>query len=129
MKDLGVILVSQLSFKRHVSYIVDKASRTLGFIFRITKHFTSVYCLKALYCSLVRSTLEYCSVVWHPSYQNGAVRIESVQRRFLRFALRRLPWRNRFRLPSYESRCRLIHLETLQTRRNIARAMFAADML
>ena len=78
VKDLGVILDSQLSFKRQVSYIA--------------KDFTSVYCLKALFCLLGRSTLEYCSVVWHPYYQNGMVRIESIQRRFLRFALRRLPW-------------------------------------
>lgn len=56
-------------------------------------------------------------------------RIESVQRRFIRFALRRLPWQDPFRLPSYESRCRLIQLETLQARRNIARAMFVADTI
>lgn len=129
IKDLGVILDTQLSFKRHVSYIVDKASRTLGFIFRTARDFVDVHCLKSLYCSLVRSTLEYCSVIWHPYYQNGVARIESVQRRFLRFALRRLPWRNPFRLPSYEDRCRLIHLETLEARRNIARALFVADTL
>lgn len=129
VKDLGVILDSQLTFKRHVSYIVDKASRTLGFMFRVAKNFTEVYCLKSLYCSLVRSTLEYCSVVWQPYYQNGIERIESVQRRFLRFALRRLPWQDPFRLPSYQNRCRLIDLETLQARRNTARALFVADTL
>lgn len=129
VKDLGVILDSQLTFKRHVSYVVDKASRTLGFIFRIAKDFTDVHCLRSLYCSLVRSTLEYCSAVWHPYYQNGMERIESVQRRFLRYALRRLPWRDPFRLPSYNNRCQLIDLETLQVRRNIARAMFVADVL
>lgn len=129
IKDLGVILDTQLTFKRHVSYIVDKASRILGFIFRIAKDFSDVHCLKSLYCSLVRSTLEYCSVIWNPHYQNGLDRIESVQRRFLRFALRRLPWRNPFRLPSYESRCRLIELETLHARRNIDRALFVADTL
>lgn len=108
---------------------MKKASRTLGFIFRIAKDFTSVYCLKSLYCSLVRSILEYCSVVWHPYYQNGIERIESVQRRFLRYALRRLPWRDPHRLPNYISRCRLIHLDTLQVRRNVSRSLFIADVL
>lgn len=129
VKDLGVILDAQLTFKHHMSYVIAKASRTLGFIFRIAKEFTDVYCLKSLYCSLVRATLEYCSTVWHPHYQNGVQRIESVQRRFIRFALRRLPWRDPHRLPSYHSRCQLIHLETLQSRRDINRAMIVADLL
>lgn len=129
MKDLGVILDSQLTYKQHISYVVDKASRTLGFIFRITKNFTDIYCLKSLYSSLVRSVLEYCSAVWNPSYNNGVERVESVQHRFLRFALRRLPWRDPFRLPSYESRCQLIGLETLSTRRDAARALLVADTL
>ena len=90
-KDLGVILDAQLTFKQHVLFVIDKASRTLGFIMRIAKIFTDVYCLKSLYCSLVRSTLEYNSVVWNPIYLNGRERIESVLRRFIRFALRRLP--------------------------------------
>ena len=34
VKDLGVILDSQLTFKPHISFTVDKASRVLGFIFR-----------------------------------------------------------------------------------------------
>lgn len=129
VKDLGVVLDTQLNFKNHVSYVIEKASRTMGFIFRVAKNFSSVYCLKSLYCSLVRSTLEYCSAVWYPHYQNGSERIESVQRRFIRFALRLLPWRDPFRLPSYRSRCQLIDLETLQSRRDIARAMIVADSL
>jgi len=129
VKDLGVILDSELTFKQHVSYVVDKASRTLGCIFRIAKNFTDVYCLKSLYCSLSRSILECCAEVWSPNYNHGVERIESVQRRFLRFALRRLPWRDPFRLPSYEDRCRLIHLEPLHARRNTARALLIADSL
>ena len=128
-KDLGVLLDAKLDYREHVSYIVAKASRQLGFIFRATKKFTDVYCLKALYCGLVRSTLEYCSVVWNPLYQNSSDRVENVQRRFIRFALRLLPWRDPFRLPSYESRCRLISLETLDARRNTARALTISDML
>lgn len=129
VKDLGVILDSQLTYKQHISFIVDKASRTLGFIFRIAKNFTDIHCLKALYCSLVRSTLEYCSAVWSPSYNNGSERIESIQRRFLRFALRRLPWNDPYRLPSYESRCQLIDLELLSSRREVSRALTIADTL
>lgn len=128
IKDLGVQLDSKLSFQQHISYMVGKASRSLGFLFRVGKEFTDIYCLKNLYCSLVRSTLEYCSPVWNPYYNNAVERIEAVQRRFIRFALRRLPWSNPFSLPSYESRCQLIQLETLTIRRNVARALFVSDV-
>lgn len=129
IKDLGVILDSKLTFKQHVSYIVDKASKSLGLMFRITKSFTDIYCLKTLYCALVRSTLEYCSTVWSPYYQNGVLRIESIQRRFVRFALRLLPWHDPLRLPSYENRCRLISMDTLSTRRDVAKAVLVSDIL
>lgn len=129
VKDLGGILDAQLSFKQHVDYAVGKASRVLGFIFRTAKEFTDIYCLKSLYCSLSRSILEYCSVVWTPHYNNGVLRIESVQRRFLRYALRRLPWSDPFRLPSYQSRCQLIDLESLSVRRDTARALLLSDVL
>ncbi|XP_055590035.1 uncharacterized protein LOC129742197 [Uranotaenia lowii] len=79
INDLGVVLDQKLYFKTHTNYIVDKASRCLGLIFRVTKDFRDVYCLKSLYCSLVRSILEYASAVWSPFYQNGADRIEALQ--------------------------------------------------
>lgn len=128
IKDLGVLLDAKLSYSQHISYAVDKASRTLGFVFKAAKKFTDIYCLKSLYCALVRSTLEYCSAVWSPNYNNGSDRIEKIQRRFLRFALRRLPWRDPIRLPRYEDRCRLIDLDPLRIRRDVCRALTVADI-
>ncbi|XP_055612569.1 uncharacterized protein LOC129759187 [Uranotaenia lowii] len=49
VKDLGVILDTKLNFKTHTNYIVDKASRCLGVLFRMTKDSKDVYCLKSLY--------------------------------------------------------------------------------
>lgn len=129
VKDLGVILDSKLTYKEHVSYIVSKASSQLGFLFRFGKHFQDIYCLKALYCALVRSTLEYSAVVWAPFYQNGMRRIEGVQRKFVRYALRNLPWNDRNNLPSYVDRCKLIHLDLLSVRRDVAKACFVSDLL
>lgn len=129
VKDLGVILDTKLTFKQHLSYIVSNASQQLGLVIRMTRHFTDIYCLKNLYCSLVRSTLEYCSTVWSPHYNNAVLRLESIQRRFVRYALRQLPWTQPFQLPPYENRCRLMDLDTLQLRRDLARAMTAADVL
>ena len=94
-------------------------------IFRMSKYFRDIRCLKTLYASLVRSTLEYCSVVWSPYYSNEIKRIEKVQRRFTRFALRHLfvdP-------PSYEIRCSSLHLDPLSVRRDTAKAAFVSDLI
>lgn len=129
VKDLGVILDVKLTFKQHVSFITAKASRQLGLVIRMTRHFTDIHCLKTLFCSLVRSSLEYCSSVWTPHYNNAVYQLERIQRRFVRYALRLLPWRNPQQLPPYEDRCQLMHLDTLQLRRDLARALTVSDVL
>lgn len=129
VKDLGVILDSKLTFKQHISFITAKASRQLGLMTRMTRNFTDIHCLKTLFCSLVRSSLEYYSAVWTPHYNNAVYRLESIQRRFVRFALRLLPWRQPLQLPPYEDRCQLLHLDTLQLRRNLTRALTVSDIL
>lgn len=129
IKDLGVILDSKLTFKQHISFIVAKASRQLGLVIRMTRDFRSIQCLKSLYCTLVRSSLEYCSTVWNPHFHNAAYRIESIQRRFVRYSLRLLPWRHPMRDTPYEHRCQLLQLDTLQLRRDTARALTVSDIL
>lgn len=124
VKDLGVMLDSKLSFKTHISYLCSKASKQLGMLFRMTKYFRDVHCLKTLYVSLVRSTLEYGSVVWSPFYHNDIGRIEAIQRKFTRFALRHL-----IDCPNYESRCSILRLDPLSVRRDAAKASFVSDLL
>lgn len=102
-----------------------KASKQLGMIFRMTKYFRNILCLKTLYCSLVRSILEYGSVVWAPFYTNEKNRIEAVQRKFTRFALRHFPHEPR----DYASRCSILKLDFLTIRRDLAKATFVSDLL
>lgn len=127
--DLGILLDTKLTFNNHIAYISAKASKMLGFTFRVSKHFKNVNCLKKLFCALTRSVLEYGSIVWAPYYMNNISRIESIQRKFVRFALRHLPWRDPLHLPSYENRCKLIGLDTLSVRRDVAKAIFACDLI
>lgn len=129
VKDLGVLLDSKLTFKDHIAFVVSKASKTLGFVFRIAKNFDNIQCLKSLYCALVRSLLECSLVVWAPFYQNSVSRIEAIQRKFVRFALRRLPWNDPNNLPSYNARCQLIGLDLLSERRDVSKALFISDLL
>lgn len=129
VNDLGLILDTKLTFDLHRSSIISKASRQLGFIGKIAKEFTDPHCLKSLYCALVRPILETASVVWCPYQITWSLRIERVQKRFIRLALRNLPWRNPLDLPPYPDRCRLLELDTLQRRRNIQQMQLIAKIL
>ena len=128
VKDLGVLLDSQMSFRDHYTSIIAQANRNLGFIIRIAKEFSDPYCLRSLYFSLVRSVLETSAVVWCPNAEIWKNRIESVRNRFIRYALRTLPWSNPSELPPYIDRCRLLDMDTLAKRRNISRAVFVGKL-
>lgn len=129
IKDLGVIMDRKLTFNEHISVTAAKGFAMLGFIRRNASEFRDVYALKVLYCSLVRSVLEYAAQIWTPYKATQITRLERVQRCFVRFALRRLPWNDPIRLPPYEHRCQLIRLESLCQRRIYQQKLFAFDIL
>jgi hypothetical protein len=81
------------------------------------------------YMSLVHPKLEYASCVWKLFYDMHADKVERVQRRFIRYALRGLGWTDTYDLPPYEHRCALLRLDTLVKRRSIACIMFIFDVL
>lgn len=127
--DLGVTIDFKVRFNEHIGLTVAKAFSVLGMIRRHTNSFTDVYALKTLYCSLVRSILEYASPVWCPSQVTQILSIERVQKKFLRFALSRLPWNDARNLPSYHERCQLIRLESLSARRTNQQRLFIFDLI
>ena len=129
VNDLGVILDRKLTFDKHRNTIISKATRQLGFIAKVGRGFTDPHCLKALYCSLVRPLLENVSVIWTPHQLTWNLRIERVQRRFVRLALRDLPWRDPVNLPPYPDRCRLLGLDTLERRRKLQQALLIPKIL
>ena len=47
--------------------------------------FTNLNTIKALYTTLVRTKLEYASLIWYPCYNNHINSVERVQRRFLKY--------------------------------------------
>jgi hypothetical protein len=56
-------------------------------------------------------------------------KVERVQRRFIRYALRDLGWTEIYDLPPYEHSCALLRLDTLVKRRSLACIMFIFDVL
>ena len=127
--DLGVQLDSKMTFDLHRSAIISRATRQLGFISKLAKDFSDPHCWKSLYCALVRPLMENASVVWHPYQVTWSLRIERVQKRFIRLALRDLPWRDPNNLPPYPDRCRLLGLDTLECRRKRQQALVIAKLL
>lgn len=129
IRDLGVTIDSKLQFNDHISITTAKGFAALGFVRRCTHKFRDIYAMKTLYCSLVRSVLEYAVCVWSPHHTTQIIRMERVQRCFIRYALRQLPWSNPADLPDYGSRCALIALETLSSRRKNLQRLFIFDLL
>jgi hypothetical protein len=85
MRDLGVLYDSKLLFNDHVDLICGKARRMLGFVMRAGKYFKDPRTFTTLYNSLVRSNLEYASVIWNPHTAKLKTKLERVQHKFLRF--------------------------------------------
>ena len=67
--------------EQYIDYVVSKANRMLSLIKKNCKGLDDPKTLRTLYCSLVRSNLEYCSVVWSPYTKRNTGKLERVQRR------------------------------------------------
>lgn len=49
--------------------ICSVCTKSLSFVIRFCGSFTNVLALKTLYCTLLRSKLEYASVLWYPIFK------------------------------------------------------------
>ena len=81
LKDLGVIVSSDLSWRKHINAIVSRAKAVAAWVFSVFKTRDTLTML-TLYKSVVRSHLEYCCILWNPSSLTDIQLLESVQRTF-----------------------------------------------
>ena len=72
-----------LSWSCHIATVVTKARSVSCWVLSVFKS-RSCEVMMTLYKSLVRSHLEYCSPLWHPSRIGDIEKIEDVQREFTR---------------------------------------------
>ena len=109
VRDLGVLVDTNLAFGAHISDIVKKANRMLGMIKRCFKYMGKDIFVR-LYKALVRPLLEYSSSVWSPYLIKDKKLIEGVQRRATKLivSLSHL---------CYQERLRYLGLPTLEYRR------------
>ena len=83
VKDLGITMSSDATFKAHINNIIESAKRTSAWIMRTFKARDKLT-MMTLYKSLVRPILEYASVLWNPTAKGDIQRIEEIQRSYIR---------------------------------------------
>ena len=93
----------------------------LGLIRRTCKGLDDPKTLCTLYCSLVRSNLEYCSVVWSPYTKRNIDKLERVQRRATKFISKRDD--------PYDIRLMKLNLLSLEKRRSLTDVTFLYKVL
>ena len=86
--DLGLVTSNKLSWNAYVDKICSKANKILGFIKRTCKGLKDINTLRTLNCALVRSQLEYCTIVWSPHTARNINKLERIQRRASKFILK-----------------------------------------
>jgi hypothetical protein len=108
-KLLGVVFSSDLSWRHHVLCMLNKISKRYFIIYQLVKIGMALNDILAIYCSVIRSVLEYACPVWHCGLtQAQSDDIEGVQKRCLKIILPQL---------SYRDSLAVCNLERLDTRR------------
>ena len=109
VKDLGIQITTDLNWSPHINIIAEKARRLISWVLSVFKD-RSEKTMMCLYKSLIRSRLEYCSPLWHPTKQEDTKTLESVQRRFTSKIAGLADY-------SYYERLKLLRITSLQRRR------------
>jgi len=83
VKDLGITLSSDCTFKIHINNIIESAKNMSSWVLR-TFRTRDPTTMLTLFKSLVRPILEYSSVLWTPINKGDIQRLEEIQQSFLR---------------------------------------------
>lgn len=123
--DLGITIDSELKFIDHINGVIGKSLRMLNFINRNTREFKSEKTLKVLYYSLVRSNVDYCSIVYYPFFQNNIQRIERIQKKFVN----RLAYIKGMKNANYKDKLKKFQMMSLSDRRQYLGQLFLYKIL
>lgn len=131
IKDLGVLLDEKMNFKNHMNFIINKAKSILAWVKRYSYEFDDPWVIKRIYETFVLPIIEYASQVWSPKFVCDIKKIESIQKQFLIYALRKFKWNrdNNYRLPPYKHRLLFFHMNTIEDRRKINQILFIITLM
>ena len=111
---MGYVILLWHSPSLPYNYLGKKTNSTLCFL-RRNLHHTPQSCRKNAYLALVRSKMEYGSVIWDPYTKQDIQKLENVQRSSARFIMKDCHSRqegcvtemlNELKLPTLQDRCR-----------------------
>lgn len=124
VRDLGVIFDPALTFKPHIEDISARANRMLGAATRFAKELGRNQLVFNVFRCHILPVLEYASPAWDQRRIGLSRLIETSARKASRIALGlpKLPINARYQ--DYPSRLRLLHFNTLESRRIIATIIF-----
>jgi hypothetical protein len=125
VKDLGVCLDSKLFFHDHIHFVFSQCIKLLGLIRSATFNYSTLECMFVLYLTLVRSKVEYASVVWNSITSTDANKLERIQQKFTAICFKRFfPQANY----CYDFALELLNLQTLRKRRYHIDALFLTQV-
>lgn len=84
-RDLGILFTPTLFWDNHIITELTKISCKVGVIIRYCNPITDIDAITTLQKSLVRSTVDYGSVIWNPKTIKDKKYIEDIQSRFVRY--------------------------------------------
>ena len=108
-RDLGVLIMPDLSPERHINAIVKSTYALLANI-KVAFRYMDKDMFKDIYLAYVRPKLEYAAPVWNPHLKKHIQKLERVQKH----ATRMVP---ELRDLSYRERLRVLNIPTLAERR------------
>ena len=82
LRDLGVLISSDLSFTEQIEAVAQSASQIAGWALRTFRGRGKVLMLTVLK-SLIHPRLEYCSELWSPKDQYSINKLEKIQANFI----------------------------------------------
>lgn len=128
VRDLGVTMDQCLTFNDHINTVVKESLQLFALTRRFGRDFDDPHAILTIYTNLVRTKLDFASVVWRPQYDIHVQRLEAIQRKFVKFALRNLGW-TREQMPDYDELCRLVDIDSISNRHQIADIVFFCNIL
>ena len=81
VKDSGVLVTSDISWTPQINSIADSARRMSAWTLSVFRNRSETTML-TLFKSMIRSRLEYCSILWNPSKITDIQTLENIQRSF-----------------------------------------------
>ena len=84
VKLLGIDIDSQLNFDKHLKSICTKAGRQINAIMRLS-NILDIKVKESMYKTFIKSTFNYCPVVWMMCSKGNLTKLEKLQCRALRF--------------------------------------------